>query len=126
MTDRLLCGIKPQCVSFGGFHRLRAERERVGGSFIPGLPLVHVVRAQEISTLPGDDVQGRAVQVRQVRGEALRGAMMSADGLDCVSAAGLLLPSRTRPVPQDRDSAQDGMLNLDRIYRSPMPGGEIF
>src|SRR5581483_11663916 len=80
----------------------------------------------EISTLPGDDVQGRAVQVRQVRGEALRGAMMSADRLDCVSAAGLLLPSRTRPVPQYRDSAQDWMLNLDRIYRSSMPGGEIF
>ena len=40
--------------------------------------MIHVVGAEKVSALPGDDVQGRLIQVCQVCGEALGRAVMLA------------------------------------------------
>ena len=77
----------------GRFHRFRAEGKSERRSFVPCLPLIHVVRAQEISALPGHDVQSRLIQVRQIRGEALRRPVMPRHRLHRISAARLLLHS---------------------------------
>src|SRR6267154_5379591 len=45
--------------------------------------------------------------------------------LDGIAAAGLLVDARSSPASQTRNSAQQGMLNLDCIQSSPAPRVQV-
>src|SRR5215471_11536295 len=107
---------------FGSLGEEPGER----GSVVPGLPLIHVIRTEEISCLTGDQVQRGLVEVRKIHRHALRGPMRPGDGFDRVSATRLRLETRTRPILEHRDVSEDRMLDLDRVVWSPPPRGEVF
>src|SRR5258708_13973239 len=92
---------------------------------MPRLPLIHVVGAQEISALAGHNVQRGLVEIGQICGESFGRTVASAYCLHRVSAAGLLLHARSGPAADHRNLSKDRMLDLDRVERTPAPGGEI-
>src|SRR5579864_3980005 len=113
-------------MGFRSLDCLRAEWQRECRSLVPRLPLIHVVGAQEVSSLPGDYIQRGMIEICQVGGESLGWPMVGAHRFHRISAARLLLHSRTRPPPEDRNSAQYHMLDVNCILGAPLPGGEIF
>ena len=68
--NRLLHRLQHQSMGLRRFHGFRAEGQRERRAFVPSFPLIHVVGAEEISTLARDRVQGGLIEVGKVRGEA--------------------------------------------------------
>ena len=78
MRRGYLSGSSTNLCALAASTALRAERQGERCSFVPGLPLIHVVRAEEISALAGYDVQCRLVEIGQIRRESLGWPMMAA------------------------------------------------
>src|SRR5205807_8052563 len=106
-------------------HGSIAERHREGKAFIPGVPLVHVVRAEELARLSGDDIKGAGIEVGEVNGHALGWAKACADLLDGSAVARLRNTSRACPSASHRNAGEYRMLQDERMPRSPFPVGRI-
>src|SRR6185437_15591531 len=94
-------------------------------SAVPGRPVVHIVRTEELAGFALDNVEGGSIKVGEVHGHALRGAKAAADLLDGVSAAGLRMASGRAHSSQPGNSAKDRMVDDDRELLAILPGFEI-
>src|SRR4051812_30015556 len=89
----------PLLASAGGFERERVrgglvdgvmrEGKREARAAVPGLPLVHVIRTEDLAGLSGHDVGEGAVEVPEVDGEPLRSAEAASGSFHGVAVAGL-------------------------------------
>src|SRR5579871_5025370 len=103
-----------------------AEGKREGCALVPRLPLIHVIRAEEISALSSNRIQSGLIEIRQIRREALRRPVIRRDGLYRVSATRLFPQPGYGPMRNHWNLTQDRMLDIERVKRSPSPRGEIF
>ena len=99
------------------------QLERV--AFVPGLPLVHVIGTEKISSLTGDQVQRALVQIGQVHRQTLRRPMAARYRFHRIATARLRPGPRAGPALQQRNPAQDRMLDLYRSKFSPLPRSQI-
>src|SRR5579871_4089045 len=88
-------------------------RERHGESetLIPRSPLVHVMRTEKLSRLPGQEIEITGIKIGKIHRHSL-GRPKSAAGLfHRVFIARLRHDVRTTPAIQDRDLAKEWMLH---------------
>src|SRR5580704_6403675 len=109
----------------GLLHCLLRKRQGERCAFVPGLPLVHVVGAEEISGLSGYGVQSGLVEVGKVGGVALGGAEEAVDLFDGHTVAGLIMAAGTGPAADDGQTTENGMLDVKRSECAPAPLTEI-
>src|SRR5438128_1578154 len=97
------------------------EGKREGGAFVPCTPLVHVVGAEEISSLACDRVQGGLVEVGKIGGVAFGGTEGAAYLLDGEPASGLIVQAGPAPAANERQAAEHGMFDVDGRELAPSP-----
>ena len=101
------------------------ERKTDGGAVIPVVPLVVEVRAEEISGLAVHDVQRAVVEIGEVDSEAFGRSEIAARLLDGGAVSGQRLNSGTAPATDERNAAEERMLNVDGVNLAPRPSREI-
>src|SRR3954468_6278232 len=101
------------------------EGKREARTAVPGLPLVHVIRTEDLAGLSGHDVGEGTVEVPHVDGEALRSAEAASCGFDGVAVAGLRQHSRARPTAKDGHRPEQRMLHHDGEHLAPVPTVEV-
>ena len=113
----------------GGLDGSGGERKLVGGVVQPCGELVHVPRADGVSGLAEDEVEGGVVEVGEVCGEALGGAEGTADLLDGggVSADGMGCGAGgdADDAADERGDGEDGVFDVDGVDFAVGPLGEI-
>src|SRR5262245_13890693 len=95
-------------------YRLGGEWKSKRGAFVPRFPLIHVMRAEEVSALAGDCVQRGFIEVRQVGGVAFRRSERAAYLFHRETAAGLFLETGAIPAPDQRKATQHRVLDFKR------------
>src|ERR1700757_3413901 len=91
---------------------LLRKGDKEGCASVPGFPLVHVVRAEEVAALSRDRVQGRLIEVGKIGGVALGRSEAMVRLFYREVAARLILLAGSCPAADDRQAAEDGMLNV--------------
>src|ERR1035441_4536300 len=91
---------------------------------IPCRPLVHVIRAQEDSTLACHQVERAFVKVRKVPGRPLGRSKPAPYRLYRESAPAQGMQSRSGETPNQRKMAQHQMIDFNRIICPPLPRSE--
>src|SRR5437868_5639696 len=92
---------------------------------VPGVPLIHVMAAEDLAGLASDDIERAGVEVGQVGGESLRGPEAVADLLHGVAIAGLWNRSRARPMTKDGNDSENRVLYFQRKSFASLPRAEI-
>src|SRR5579872_926428 len=108
-----------------GGDRLIGKGEAESLPVIPSGPLVQIVGAEKIARLASDDVEGGIVEVGEIDGGALGGAEVASHSLDSVAVTRLGMEAGSGPAAQDGYGAEDGMIDLDGVQVTPMPGREM-
>ena len=88
---RQLSRLQHQAVLFHLCDCFLGEVQREGCAFVPGLPLIHVVGAEQVTGLASDGIQGGLVEVGEIGSVAFGGTEGAAHLLDGETAAGLVV-----------------------------------
>jgi len=100
---------------------LLGEGKKKRRAFVPGFPLIHVIRTEEIAALPGDCVQRRLIEIGEIGGVTLGGAEGAVHLFDGETAPGLIVQAGTGPSADERKTAQDRVIDVDGSEFPPSP-----
>src|SRR6476660_9716717 len=109
---------------FRVLYRCIRKRQRESFVVIPGVPVVHVMRAEGLSGFAQHQVEGGGVEVGEVDGHSFTRAKAASDLLDGVAAARLRLPAWSDDAGmavQDGKPAEYRMDDLHRILFAILP-----
>jgi hypothetical protein len=114
-----------QFADFGPDYGVLREGHGKTESLVPGAELVHIVGAEELTGLAGQDIENAVIQAGEVDGHSLGRSGGTAGLFHGVAVARLGQCLRSAPAFEDRDLAEDRMLQSQRRLLCPFPRCEI-